>query len=60
MEYKEVHHLPHCDFNFGVACDPKNRTCSTCGWNPEVEKARLDRLQGVTGAEIPTEESEKE
>lgn len=30
-----------CPHNEGVECSRYNRSCSCCGWNPEVAKARL-------------------
>ena len=35
-----------CRYNPEVACE--SRICTKCGWNPEVAKARLDNLMGVT------------
>jgi uncharacterized C2H2 Zn-finger protein len=34
-----------CPYNQGVGCYDRN--CITCGWNPEVAKARLDKYLGV-------------
>lgn len=34
-----------CPYNVGVGCTV--RKCTTCGWNPEVAKARLDKFMGV-------------
>ncbi len=31
-----------CDYNEKIEC--KQKTCSECGWNPEVAKARLDAI----------------
>lgn len=31
-----------CKFNESVLCD--RQKCSTCGWNPEVEKRRKEKL----------------
>ncbi len=32
--------LDSCLYNEGVSCDPKDRNCEKCGWNPEVLAAR--------------------
>ena len=32
-----------CKFNKGVACDIHQ--CETCGWNPAVEKMRIEELR---------------
>lgn len=37
--------IPTCPHNDAVACRYKERPCATCGWNPEVEKARLDKIR---------------
>lgn len=31
-----------CQYNDGVICD--RQKCSTCGWNPKVEKRRKEKL----------------
>lgn len=36
--------IPSCPHNDAVACRYKERPCATCGWNPEVEKARLEKI----------------
>ena len=33
-----------CKYNDGVLC--ARRKCEKCGWNPEVEKARKEKLSG--------------
>ena len=38
---KDIFQCPHND---AVACWYKERPCATCGWNPEVEKARLNKI----------------
>ena len=35
-----------CPHNVGVECGKKD--CAACGWNPEVSKARMDRILGVS------------
>ena len=36
----------------GVECSKWNRNCKVCGWNPEVEKARkekiINKMNGIT------------
>lgn len=36
-----------CDFRpFGVQCfDERPKSCTRCGWNPEVEARRIERLK---------------
>ena len=36
-----------CEYNEGVFCITRN--CDTCGWNPEVEKKRKERLEKEHG-----------
>ena len=31
-------------FLFGIQCEPVERRCERCGWNPEVDKERRARL----------------
>lgn len=39
-----VNTTPGCKFNpVGVACNPENRRCENCGWNPAVAAARLQK-----------------
>ena len=33
-----------CIFNEGVDCDPRALKCQSCGWNPDVSKARIAKL----------------
>ncbi len=33
----------YCPHNAYVVCDDKTK-CATCGWNPDVEKARKEHL----------------
>lgn len=33
-----------CPHNEAVFCKYKEKPCATCGWNPEVEKKRLDKI----------------
>jgi hypothetical protein len=43
-----------CPNNAGVECWYKEKPCKTCGWNPEVEKARLERITNPhTASKIP-------
>ena len=35
---------PVCQYNDGVLCEKQK--CENCGWNPEVEKARKEKLNG--------------
>jgi hypothetical protein len=38
--------LWQCPYQRNVECSCRN--CDRCGWNPEVAKARLDKIMGVT------------
>ena len=58
MEDNDILNYPACRFNEGVACDPKNQTCSKCGWNPEVAKVRLDCICKTMGIEVPEKTTE--
>ena len=42
-----------CKYNEGVVCSPTNRTCGTCGWNPDVAKARLEEFCKKLGIAAP-------
>lgn len=41
--------LPKCMFNNGVGCDKINRKCVSCGWNPEVERKRKEKIYAKRG-----------
>ena len=34
-----------CCYNSGVECQPKDRECQTCGWNPDVAAERMRRIK---------------
>lgn len=36
--------VPTCPHNDAVNCKYKEKPCRRCGWNPEVKKARLDKI----------------
>lgn len=36
---------PKCLFNEGVVCELKEKVCHRCGWCPDVEAARQERIQ---------------
>lgn len=38
--------LPDCEFNKYVGC-ADCMTCDKCGWNPEVEQRRKNKLKGI-------------
>lgn len=61
MEDKELRHrnFPDCSFNEGVACDPKNRNCSNCGWHPSVAQNRLKRICNKRGIMVPEKATER-
>ena len=46
---------PSCPHNKEVACRYKERPCATCGWNPEVAKARLDKILSIPSKSKATE-----
>jgi ribosomal protein L37E len=33
-----------CVFNCHIDCEDHNK-CSSCGWNPEIERVRKEKLQ---------------
>lgn len=33
-----------CEFNPSLECRKYGTDCSTCGWNPEVKKRRLEEM----------------
>lgn len=33
-----------CPHNIAVQCCPKERRCETCGWDPDVAKARQENF----------------
>ena len=39
-----ISNRPTCTHNNEVICELKEKPCATCGWNPEVAKARLERI----------------
>ena len=41
LEWREVNGRWQCPYNVAVECE--TRTCSRCGWNPRVAKARAER-----------------
>ncbi len=47
----------------GVMCGPLYRPCETCGWNPEVEAARIERRRAgevKPNPKLPEEPAEPE
>ena len=49
-----------CTYNEGVVCHPTVRPCETCGWNPEVARARLEEFCKEMGIAVPVIEPKKE
>ena len=39
---KVAYHEGICRHNVNIVCDKKK--CYSCGWNPEVSKARLEQI----------------
>lgn len=33
-----------CPYEESAYCDPKERCCDVCGWNPEVAAARMAKI----------------
>lgn len=50
---------PVCKNNKYVVCDPNNRCCGICGWDPEVAMARLNRICRVKHLQNPYEKSKQ-
>ena len=46
-EKHRADNLTTCKYNVGVCCAV--RRCSACGWNPEVEKRRKQKLLSKHG-----------
>lgn len=44
---------PPCPHNSEVVCRYKEKPCATCGWNPAVAKARLNKILTRTGSKTP-------
>ena len=50
---------PTCPYNDGVTCNPDERNCACCGFDPAVAKARLARICKKLGIPAPeTQEPE--
>lgn len=39
--------IPTCPHNSAVYCKNKEKPCKTCGWNPEVQEARLKKIRST-------------
>lgn len=52
-EGEKVFYAYSCKFNEGVGCQPLNRHCENCGWNPEVARERLLQICFDKGITIP-------
>lgn len=51
---------PTCPHNDGVVCDPDLKKCPCCGWDPDVGKARLEKICRKLGIQVPyTQEPEE-
>lgn len=44
---------PTCIHNDAVICDPANRVCNRCGWDPDVAKVRLLNICRQMGIGLP-------
>ena len=42
-----------CPHNDAVSCRPSTKWCHSCGWNPEVAKARTERFCKKLGIPVP-------
>lgn len=42
-----------CPNNSAVSCHPSARNCAACGWNPDVAKARLEKICRKLGIQVP-------
>ena len=49
-----------CPINESLQCPPKNRNCETCGWNPKVAKARLEKICKEMGISLPVIQKEED
>lgn len=51
--YKSIYPPPPlCLYNDQVACWEKEKPCTTCGWNPTVAQARLERYCAEHGIRL--------
>lgn len=49
---------PTCPYNDGVTCDPAERNCACCGFDPDVAKARLTKICRKLGIPVPDQKKE--
>lgn len=49
---------PACPHNDGVTCDPEERNCAACGWDPAVGQARLVQICKKLGIQVPDQKKE--
>ena len=59
-EIESTYYQHSCKYNDGVTCEPLKRPCSTCGWNPAVAKARLEKFCKKNGIPVPELKKEEE
>ncbi len=50
---KEIPDILVCPNNVGIECEPRNRNCAACGWNPAVRNARLEAYCTEQGIVFP-------
>lgn len=50
---------PTCPHNEGVVCWPSERICETCGWDPNVAEARLEKFCRIHHIPVPHHEQEE-
>ena len=50
---------PACPHNDGVTCDPAERNCAACGFDPAVAKVRLAKICRKLGIEVPEKKKEE-
>lgn len=42
---------PDCKYNSQLICEPADRRCAKCGWNPKVMNERLEKFYAGTKKE---------
>lgn len=56
MPYEKI----GCPHNPAVGCYPHQKHCESCGWNPDVAKARLEAFCKKHGITLPEPKTEPE
>lgn len=49
-----------CPYNDAAGCFPSKKHCDSCGWNPDVSKARLEKFCKEHHITVPRSDPEPE